>query len=186
MAVHHPPRDASVGRHGLHEHLQALTLLHARDGGHGAEVRSAEVERDVADGEPAGGFKIIPVERGSLLHPRRRGRVRREHELRGEERVRLAEPFLERAVGVAHQPLARSDVQRDGRLPDVHPSLRHPLVRHPLHLRAPLARGVRDADTAAGDLLRLVRHRHDHRLLQVRPVDVHAAVDQVRVGRGAV
>ena len=63
--------------------------------------------------------------------------------------------------------------------------LPHALVRGALHLGAPLAARVRGPNAPPGDLLGLVGHGHDHGLLQVRPVDVNAAVEKVRVSRRA-
>ena len=182
---HHPPRDPRVRRHRLHEHLQARALTHGRHGRDGAEVGSAEEERRVADGETAGGLDVVAVQRGSLLHARRRRRVRRDDQLRWEEGVRLTEPLLERPVGMAHQSLARADVERDGGLAHVDAPGHHALVRGALHLGAPLAARVRGPNAPPRDLLGLVGHGHDHGLLQVRPVDVNASVEKVRVSRRA-
>ena len=178
--------DAGTRRNGIHETLETLPGDAVRDGGDGAEVTSTEIQRDVSRGEAAE-IVGVGVRGGVLRQARARARVRGERQLRGQQRLRLAETFLQRSVRVAHETFALATVQRDGDLAlHVDAARRQKFVRRALRLRAPLGRTVRGSNPASHNLLGLVAHRHDHRLSKVRPTHVHASAEKMREARRAV
>ena len=188
--AHHALQDASADagarRYGFDETLEALPGDGAGDGGDGAEVASTEVQRGIPRGEAAEIVGVGGVRGGTFRQARARARIRRERELRGQQRLRLSETFLQRSVGVAHETFALAAVQRDGDLAlHVDASRREEFVRRALRLRAPLGRPVRGSNPAADDLLGLVAHRHHHRLAKVGPTHVHASAEKMREARRA-